>query len=361
MFKYIPLFIVALAVLMYFFAGKYVSKKYLLTIIISFAAVHVLQLYLHSQGIVFDEIHLVKTWLLSTAVFLLLICAIYACFPGKKKNFNPARRSALFAMGAMLPAAYGVSQGVRVPDALYHDFYSDKINKLQGFKILQITDMHISGLFGETWCAELVKKINAEKPDMVVLTGDLSDGFLQERYNDLQPLKNIHAPMYACLGNHEYFYDFEGFQKLFTDLGVKILANEHVALNIRGETLILAGLTDMVAARRGHEMPNIDKALQNVDSKNLTIMLNHRPTLTKELAAKGVDLQLSGHTHGGQFIGLNALVKYYNKGFLHGWYNIDSMKLYVSSGAALWARAPFRLGVPGELPVFILKNNTKNV
>ncbi len=356
MFKYIPLFVIVLAFVLFFVAGKYISKKYLLLGILSFFGIHAVQYCLRLNGIVIDELHMLKTWLLATGVILLIICAGYTCFNRKKTTFNPERRSALFAMGATLPAAYGVWQGVRIPEPVQHDFYSAKV---QGsVKILQVTDMHISGLFGKTWCADMVATINAAKPDIVVFTGDMSDGFLQERYEDLQPLKDIKAPMYACLGNHEYFYDFKGFVKLFQELGMNILANEHATVNVRGQKLILAGITDLVAARGGYEMPDIDKALKGADPSLLTIMLNHRPNFTREIAAKGVDLQLSGHTHGGQFIPLNALVKHYNKGFLHGWYDIENMKLFVSSGAALWARAPFRLGVPGELPVFIVQNHS---
>ncbi len=357
MFKFlVPLVLVVIASSVDYFVGKYISKKYALIGIVLFVVLQALHMFLRYHGIAFDALSIGKAWLLSTGIILVVFYAIISCVNRKKEIFNPSRRAALFAMGAMLPSTYGVAQGVRVPDVVYHDFYSEKIQKLHGFKIFQVTDMHISGLFGKSWCAELVQKINAAKPDIVVFTGDLSDGFLDERYDDLSPLNDVQAPMYACLGNHEYIYDFIGFQKRFTELGMKILANEHTVISVKGEKLVLAGITDKAAERRGFEKPNIEKALKNANTEHLTIMLNHRPSLTKELATRGVDLQLSGHTHGGQFIGLNGIVKLFNEGFLYGWYNIGTMKLYVSSGAALWAGAPFRLGMPSELPIITLKN-----
>ncbi len=356
MFKIVvPIVTVLLALLIYFFVGKLISKRFAIIGILAFVGIQAVQVYFRSQGILFDELSMAKVWLLSTGILLLIYYAIISLINRKKVVFDPARRSALLAMGAMVPSAYGVSQGIRVPDAVHYDFQSKKIDKLDGFKILQVTDMHISGLFGKEWCEELVKKINAENPDIVVFTGDLSDGFLKERFDDLAPLSQVKAPMYACLGNHEYFYDFYGFQKRFAELGVKFLSNEHTSITMRGEKLVLAGLTDKVAARGGFELPNVEKSLNGADTSNVTVMLNHRPTLTKELSAKGVDLQLSGHTHGGQCFGLNGIVKLLNEGFLYGWYSVGDMKLYVSSGAALWAGAPIRLGVPSELPVITLR------
>ncbi len=353
---YVLLVIVLLMAFIFFFISKYIPKKYVFLGFFCFFALQGMHMFLRHQGITFDELTVGKAWLLSTGIFLAVFYALTSFINRKKEVFDPSRRTALFAMGAMLPSTYGITQGTRVPDVVYHEFSSHKLKNSSAIKILQVTDMHISGLFGKAWCEDLVAKINKENADIVVFTGDLSDGFLQDRYDDLLPLKNIEAPMYACLGNHEYIYDIKGFTKLFTAFGMRILANESTTLNLYGETINLVGLTDPRAKQAGAEPPDLEKALRDVNTDNLTIMLNHRPSLTTESAAKGVDLQLSGHTHGGQFLGLNGIVKLANEGFLYGWYTIDSMKLYVSSGAALWAGAPFRLGVPSELPVFLLKS-----
>lgn len=113
--------------------------------------------------------------------------------------------------------------------------------------------------------------------------------------------------------------------------------------------MILAGLVDPVAKRYGLPGPDIGLALKDAPSGAFTVLLDHRPVNAAANARAGVNLQLSGHTHGGQILGMRELVRAYNQGYLYGWYQVAAMRMYVSSGAGLWNGFPVRLGVPSEI------------
>jgi predicted MPP superfamily phosphohydrolase len=128
-----------------------------------------------------------------------------------------------------------------------------------------------------------------------------------------------------------------------------MLLNEHVILNVKGEKLLIAGVTDVTAERYALPLPDVAAALAGAPASGLRILLEHRPIHAAQNAQYGFDLQLSGHTHGGQIWGVNRLVAEFNRGYLYGWYQEADMRLYVSSGAGLWNGFPLRLGVPSEI------------
>jgi predicted MPP superfamily phosphohydrolase len=135
-----------------------------------------------------------------------------------------------------------------------------------------------------------------------------------------------------------------------------MLLNSHVVLEIRGQKLVVAGVTDMVAERFSLPGPDLAQALAGAPKDAARILLDHRPGNAPANAGAGVDLQLSGHTHGGQIVGINQLVARFNQGFLYGWYQVGAMRLYVSSGAGLWNGFPVRLGVPAEIARVVLRS-----
>ncbi|KAG0922727.1 hypothetical protein G6F35_017967 [Rhizopus arrhizus] len=141
----------------------------------------------------------------------------------------------------------------------------------------------------------------------------------------------------------------------FRALHMQVLENSHLQVR-RGEAaLTIAGVTDPVAARYGLPLPDLDAALAGADPSAPVILLDHRPRNAREAAARGVTLQLSGHTHGGQIIGMDQLVKRANGGYVSGRYEVDGMTLYVSNGAGLWAGFPARIGVPSEITLLTLR------
>ena len=186
---------------------------------------------------------------------------------------------------------------------------------------------------------------------------DLVDGLPAARAESAAELRRLRARhgVLACAGNHEYYSGFKAWTEIFSDLGITMLLNGHQVLGIRGRELVLAGVTDPVAARFGLPEPDLATALAGAPDRTARILLDHRPGNAPRNARQDVDLQLSGHTHGGHAPGLNALVALFNHGYVRGWYRVEGMPLYVSSGAGLWNGFPLRVDVPSEIALITLR------
>jgi predicted MPP superfamily phosphohydrolase len=272
--------------------------------------------------------------------------------------FSPGRRQAIMACLAAVPAVYGLRGGLAVPGVRRLEARLPALpGALDGLMLVQISDLHVSRLLHGPRVRALVEKVNALKPDLVVLTGDIVDGFPDRRADSVAPLRDLRARygVFACAGNHEYYANFRAWMRAFQSLGVTMLLNSHSRLSIGGENIVLAGVTDIVAGRYGLPPPDVSAALDGAPPGAFTVLLEHRPVNAAANAAAGVHLQLSGHTHGGQILGLTKLVTAYNDGYLYGWYRIAGMRLYVSSGAGLWGAFPVRLGVPSEIAALTLR------
>jgi predicted MPP superfamily phosphohydrolase len=267
-------------------------------------------------------------------------------------GFSPGRRQALMTCLAVVPAVHGLRGALAVPEVHKVRAALPGLPRgLDGFTLVQISDLHVSALLHAPRVRAVVEKINALKPDMVVFTGDMVDGLPGRRAESVAPLRDLKAEygVFACAGNHEYYADFQAWMKAFRELGLTMLLNGHKCLSVGGETMILAGLVDPVAKRYGLPGPDIGLALKDAPSGAFTVLLDHRPVNAAANARAGVNLQLSGHTHGGQILGMRELVRAYNQGYLYGWYQVAAMRMYVSSGAGLWNGFPVRLGVPSEI------------
>ena len=168
-------------------------------------------------------------------------------------TFRPGYRTVLvLALAALTLSAFGVWQAVRIPDIQRVDITLKRLpTALDGFRMVQITDLHASRLFSEPWTRAVVNKVNATHPDLIVMTGDLVDGTPANRASDVAPLADLKARLgvFAVSGNHEYYSGHDGWKQRFTQLGLNFLENTHVRLTDRGQCLILAGLTDPVAPR----------------------------------------------------------------------------------------------------------------
>lgn len=263
------------------------------------------------------------------------------------------------AMGvALLLASYGVWQGMAVPQTRQFDVViKDLPPQFDGYRVLQLTDIHASRLLTGNWVQQVVDNGNALAPDLVVITGDLVDGTVTARAADVAPLAQLRAPdgVIAITGNHEYYGQYESWMRAFRAQGMQVLENAHTQVTRDGAVLTIAGVTDPVAARYGLPMPNLQAALAGADPAAPVILLDHRPTAARDNAKHGVDLQLSGHTHGGHIVGMNQLVKRANGGFVSGGYAVDGMSLYVSNGAGLWPGFAARIGVPSEITLITLR------
>ena len=289
---------------------------------------------------------LLALWL----VQLLVVC-FGTCLPMGSKS------ALAFLFAAMLLSLYGVWQGTAGPVLRQFDLpLADLPPELEGLRIVHITDMHIGPLFHAERTEELVTRMNALEPDLVLITGDIVDGSVQEACADAAPLGKLRARhgVWACLGNHEYYSGVAPWMQQFAAFGIRTLVNEHATLRINGQTLVLAGVSDEAASRFGLEEPDIGKALAGAPPDAPRLLLAHRPRESAEYARHGVAAQFSGHTHGGQAVPIQPLVKWLNGSYLHGLYKVNGMSLYIGAGAALWAGCPARFGVPPEFVLFRL-------
>lgn len=262
---------------------------------------------------------------------------------------------------ALLLAGIGVHQAARVPPV--NDItvaIKDLPPQFEGYTLLQLTDMHISRLFNEPWTRELVRRSNELGVDLIVITGDLIDGPIKARTGDIEPLRDLRAPdgVYVIPGNHEYFFDNEGWMQYFVSMGMKRLSNSHALIKRDGAQLVLAGVTDLSAPRAGLPGPDLKQALAGAPSGVPIILLDHQPRNARNAARQGVALQLSGHTHGGMIRVLDRIIANANEGFVSGFYTVGGMQLYVNNGTALWPGFALRLGVPSELTRITLRRAT---
>ncbi|MEG2803428.1 metallophosphoesterase [Stenotrophomonas sp.] len=266
-------------------------------------------------------------------------------------------RPAAFGL-ALLLASYGVWQGMAVPQTRQVEVVIDDLPAaFDGYRVLQLTDIHASRLLTGAWVAKVVANSNALAPDLVVITGDLIDGTVAARAADFAPLGRLRAPdgVIAITGNHEYYAQHAAWMQAFRAQGMQVLDNSHVQVRRDGAALTIAGVTDPVASNYGLPPPDLHAALAGADPAAPVILLDHRPGAARANAAQGVALQLSGHTHGGHIIGMDQLVKRANGGYVSGRYAVDGMTLYVSNGAGLWPGFAARIGVPSEITLITLR------
>lgn len=306
------------------------------------------------------------TALLLVAVFLLLLDALLLGarllrLPNVADGLRRAWLRPVAAVFALVLGVYGVQQGIAVPQVRQIDVAIHGLPAaFDGYRVLQLTDIHASRLLTGDWVTDVVAESNALKPDLVVITGDLVDGSVSARANDVRALGELQAPdgVIAITGNHEYYGQYAQWMQAFRGLGMQVLENSHTQVTHDGAVLTIAGVTDPVAARYGLPMPDLKAALAGADPQAPVILLDHRPGAAAANAAQGVKLQLSGHTHGGHIVGMDQLVKRANGGYVSGRYEVDGMTLYVSNGAGLWPGFAARLGVPSEITLITLRRAT---
>ncbi|MDR2451453.1 MAG: metallophosphoesterase [Candidatus Accumulibacter sp.] len=273
--------------------------------------------------------------------------------------FSAARVNGALAAAALILCAIGVWQAYRVPDVRAVEIALDRLPaELDGLRVVQLSDLHASRFHDAPWQRAVVDKANALKPDLTLITGDIVDGSPARRAADVAPLADLKARLgvLAVPGNHEYYSNYEAWMAAFDELGLPMLNNRHVVIHDRGRALVVAGTTDRNAARFGLPMPDIGAALAGAPRDATVLLITHQPRGAAKNAAAGVDLQFSGHTHGGQIIGLHLIARKANDGFVSGTYQVGAMRLYVSNGAGLWSGFPIRLGRPSEIALITLRS-----
>ncbi len=218
---------------------------------------------------------------------------------------------------------------------------------LDGFRIVQISDLHVGPTIGRRFVQAVVDTANALDPDVLAFTGDVADGLVPQLRDDVAPLADLRARYgkFFVSGNHEYYWDAPGWLRELERLGFSVLTNAHRLLRRGAGRLLLAGVTD-----RGSDPV---AALAGAPESDVKVLLAHQPSRAFAARAAGFDLQLSGHTHGGQYFPFSLLVRLFQP-FVSGLHRLEAMWLYVSRGTGYWG-PPLRLGAPSEITLIELQ------
>jgi uncharacterized protein len=222
---------------------------------------------------------------------------------------------------------------------------------LHGFTVAQISDIHVGPTIKHAYLARIVTRVNALGADMVAITGDLVDGRvadLQRHVEPLASLKSTHGTFFVT-GNHEYYSGAHAWIDELRRLGLTVLMNEHVVLNHAQAQMVVAGVADFTAHHfdKAHQSDPAAAMRGAPGAAGLRMLLAHQPRTAHAAADAGFDLQLSGHTHGGQFWPWNHFVQF-QQPFTSGLNKVKDLWVYTNSGTGYWG-PPKRFGVPSEI------------
>jgi hypothetical protein len=229
---------------------------------------------------------------------------------------------------------------------------------LDGVRVVVLTDTHYGPINRARWSARVVAAINTLDADVVCHVGDLADGTVSQRREQVAPLGDVRARLAKAYvtGNHEYFGEAQAWLDQMAQLGWEPLHNRHVVVHRDGAHLVVAGVDDATAASSGHHGHHADHAaaLAGVDPDLPVLLLAHQPKQVAAAVPHGIDLQLSGHTHGGQIWPFHLLVRLDQptlRGLSrHG----DRTQLYTSRGTGFWG-PPLRVFAPSEITLLTLR------
>lgn len=269
------------------------------------------------------------------------------------------------ALGAVLGAGaiggYGMKTALSAPRIEREDITLRRLDPTaDGLQIAVVSDIHLGALLGRGFAQRTVDRINALEPDLIAVVGDLVDGPVDRLRNAVEPLADLAAPLgaYFVTGNHEYFTETDAWLRELDRLGLRTLRNERVALTYRGARIDLAGVNDIAGEDEG-DGPDHDRAMSGRDPTVPVIMMAHQPVQIDDSVEHGVDLQLSGHTHGGQIYPFHHLVRI-DQPAVAGLSRKDDTYLYVTRGAGFWG-PPMRVGAPPEISLLTLRASRSRV
>lgn len=302
------------------------------------------------------------SWVLFTWSVLiggLLRLALTVADVGEGQDRARAVTWAVLAVSAVL-LGWGYAEARRVPRVRRLDVRLPRLGAgLDGLRVVLITDTHYGPLDRARWSERVCETVNTLEADLVCHTGDIADGTAERRRAQAVPLGTVRATrarVYVT-GNHEYYSEAQGWVDLMAELGWEPLRNRHLLLERGGDTLVVAGVDDVTAESSGlaGHRAHLAGALEDADPELPVLLLAHQPTFVDRAAAGGVDLQLSGHTHGGQIWPFHHLVRLDQPALAglsrHGARTL----LYTSRGTGFWG-PPFRVFAPSEITLLVLRS-----
>ncbi|WP_181781212.1 metallophosphoesterase [Pseudonocardia pini] len=273
----------------------------------------------------------------------------------ERRRFLSGVIAGVAGAAAVGTVTYGAIEARR-PRVERRDVVLDRLDPaFDGFTIAAVSDIHLGPLVDGADLRGFVAAINAAGPDAVAVVGDLVDGEVAELGAQAEPLRDLTADTYFVTGNHEYYSGAAGWVEFLPTLGVRVLRNERVTLRRGAAVLHLAGCDDRTAAASG--LPghgfDLDKALAGRDPAEPVVLFCHQPVMVDQAARAGVDLQVSGHTHGGQLTPLTH-VTLLDQPVLAGLTKVGPTWLYVTRGIGFWG-PPVRVGSPPEITLLTLR------
>lgn len=297
------------------------------------------------------------TWSVLLGVLLRLVLTVADVSDGQ----NRARIVSWVVLGvAAVLLAWGYAEARRVPRVRRLDVQLPRLGAgLDGTRVALITDTHYGPLDRARWSERVCETVNTLDADLVCHTGDIADGTAERRRAQAAPLGTVRATrarVYVT-GNHEYYSEAQGWVDLMDELGWEPLRNRHLLLERGGDTLVVAGVDDVTAESSGlaGHGAHLAGALNGADPDLPVLLLAHQPKFVDRAAADGVDLQLSGHTHGGQIWPFHHLVRIDQPALAglsrHGARTL----LYTSRGTGFWG-PPFRVFAPSEITLLVLRS-----
>jgi uncharacterized protein len=253
-------------------------------------------------------------------------------------------------------AGYGAWRAFSEPEVTEKVLRIPRLPKaLEGLSLVQLTDLHVGVYLQRHFLEELVRRANALRPDLIALTGDLVDGdvpTLGPFVSALGGLRSRYGTHFVT-GNHEYHSGVEPWCAYLERLGVNVLRNRRVSVGDAGGSFDLLGVDDWSGGGRGRRSGyDLERALADRDPERAAVLLAHQPANFQVAAHKGVDLQLSGHTHGGQLLPMTLLIGLQWE-YTAGLYRHEDSHIYVSRGCGFWG-PPMRVGSPPEIVKLVL-------
>jgi len=277
---------------------------------------------------------------------------------GIERRLLLARGAAIFAgLTATGITAYGARTALSAPRLDRVQITLAKLPRsMDGFRIATVSDIHLGPLAGRAHTERVVAAINRTQADIVAVVGDLVDGSVSELGAAAAPLRGIQSRhgAFFVTGNHEYYSGAEEWLAEVERLGIRTLRNQRQLITASGGAIDIAGVNDLAGEGTSTGGPDIAGTLRDRDPGIPVVLLAHQPIQVHDAAEQRVDLQLSGHTHGGQMVPFNLLVRL-EQPVVNGYARFGDTQLYVTNGAGFWG-PPVRVGAPPQVTLVELRS-----
>jgi predicted MPP superfamily phosphohydrolase len=293
---------------------------------------------------------LVPVWLVSVLLWFVLWRRDHGRAARRTLNRVASPLVVLVTLGLM---AYGTWEATQLTVTRYEVSSPDLPEEFDGTTVALVADIHAGAVRSASFTRGVVDLVNAQQPDLVVIAGDLEDGTAARYGPELAPLTDLGAPLgvFAVTGNHEMYRDTANWIEEFRSLGLTVLENDSAVLTRDGATITLAGVHDREGS--GEWAPDPEAALAATRPSDFLLFLAHQPVEAEQVQGRGVDLQMSGHTHCGQMWPLNYLVPL-QQPVVRGLQDVGDVPVLTTCGVGAWGPA-VRVFAPPELPVVTLR------